>query len=112
MADLSIRNAPRRSASRASMAVLISLEIFSCRVISGGLRRVQIAQGVAHLCGLLVILSVDGLVEGGFELLAFGEGTLGADFFHPEFEGADFAALIFGEFGAAVLLGKLAQFVE
>ena len=74
-----MRSAERRSASLASMAALISWESRSCKLICL-FRGFEVAQGVAHLGGLFVILVVDGVVQGALQFFAFGSGGVGRKF--------------------------------
>src|SRR5581483_5020245 len=104
-ADFNMRNAERRSASLASIAVLISWESWSCKLMSL-FRGFEIAQGVAHLGGLFVILVVDGFVQRPFELLPLAQRALGVNFLQPVLQIGDFTA-VFERFTASMFLVKL-----
>src|SRR5581483_2315947 len=101
-----MRRADRRSASLASMAALMSCETRSWRLMRRSF--LEVADGVAHLRGLLVILVVDRFREGVFEFLPLGHGTQGAHLVQPILQPGDFTAL-FEQISAAVQAIKLAN---
>src|SRR5688500_14081779 len=85
-----MRNAPRRSASLASMADLISWANRSCKVISVA----QLTQFVPQLGSFFVILTADRFFQCLFHALFFGQWPGGTDLFEVGLQGLDLRALI------------------
>src|SRR3954468_3879621 len=70
-----MRSAPSRSASRASIADLISCPSFSWRDIS----EIQLSQFIAIVRGFLVIFTPNCLFKGLFNPFPFGQGAGGTN---------------------------------
>src|SRR6266581_8544877 len=92
MADFNRRSVERRSASLASMAALSSCARRSSMVMrSAGSS--EVAQRVADLRRLFVILQPYRFVECVLELFPFRERAFGLDLFEPGFQRVNFSAL-------------------